>query len=80
MDKKLYIEYRVYVDPTVNQEFLSEVADKGQEAIYDLFTNACGWDGKEFPTVSDVTYEVVMEVPKPKLIIHSDFEFRQEPK
>jgi len=65
MNKKLYIEYRVYFDPSTNQELLTELADLGQEAVYNLFDHNCDIDGNEFPSPHDVTYQLVVETPEP---------------
>ena len=64
--KKLYIEYRVYFNPSTNQELLAEIADKGQEEIYNLFDTNCDMDGNSFPAPHDVTYELVVETDEVK--------------
>jgi hypothetical protein len=62
MDKKLYIEYRVYFDPNTNQDMLHEVAEAAQETIYTLFDDLKETqDGA--PSPHEVTYEVVMLIP-----------------
>jgi len=57
--KKLYIEYRVYFDPSTNQELLSEVAEAVKDKLYDMFDD----EDTPVPSLHDVTYELVMEIP-----------------
>jgi hypothetical protein len=62
-ERKLYIEYRVYFNPTTNQELLKEVAERAQEEIYKLFNDEL-WsvDYSSMPPPHDITYEIVMEI------------------
>jgi hypothetical protein len=67
-ERKLYIEYRVYFNPTTNQELLKEVAERAQEEIYTLFDGA-HIDYDSMPSPNDVTYEIVMEISCEKEIV-----------
>lgn len=62
MERKLYIEYRVYFDPRTNQDLLKEIADAGQERVYDLFEGRVDETTGPLPSPHDVTYEIVMEI------------------
>jgi hypothetical protein len=59
MEKKLYVEYRLYVNPDANQETLKELATEFQEYIHD------SWNDESHPQVfdvTDVTFELVVEI------------------
>jgi hypothetical protein len=63
-ERKLYVEYRIYFDPTTNQDILHECAEVVQQRLHDVFNGTCE-DGDDL-VPSDVTYEVVMEVENGK--------------
>jgi hypothetical protein len=57
MERKLYMEFRLYVNPDANQETLHEMAKEFQEGIHDM------WNFGDSPIkVNDITYEIVMEI------------------
>lgn len=58
MERKLYVEYRLYFDPIMNQELLRELATQFQEHIHDEWND----NPEEKCQVQDVTYEIVMEI------------------
>jgi ArsR family metal-binding transcriptional regulator len=59
MEQKLYIEYRLYFNPTANQEYLKDMAEDFQAHINDEWNHDCPHPELE---VNDVTYEIVMEI------------------
>ena len=62
MENKLYIEYRLHFPINANQDTLHELAERFQEHIYDIWNNDA--EHGAALDVTDVTYEVVMEVEK----------------
>lgn len=66
IERRLYIEYRVFVNPESNQDMLHEQAKHFQEYIHDEWNNGVEYDEHSFVECHDVTYEVVMELAKVK--------------
>lgn len=59
MERKLYVEFRLFVNPQANQETLKELAIEFQEHIFNE------WNDESHPQVfdvTDVTFEIVMEI------------------
>jgi hypothetical protein len=63
-NRRLYAEFRVYFDPSTNQEMLQEVCNAAQDRIYDMFDEPVvhDVDDQPIPAAHDVTFEIVMEI------------------
>ncbi len=61
VERRLYVEYRLYFNPDANQEIIHELAEQFQEHIYDEWTNTMHAQTLD---VKDVTYEIVVELAK----------------
>lgn len=60
IERKLYVEFRVHVNPYSNQEALKELAEGFQDYIHDEWNN--GQEYVDTPVkCNDVTYEIVMK-------------------
>jgi divalent metal cation (Fe/Co/Zn/Cd) transporter len=58
MRRRLYIEYRVELDPQTNQDLVHDIAEAVKDKLYDTFET----DSEIHAEFKDVTYEVVMVV------------------
>jgi uncharacterized protein (DUF1778 family) len=61
VERKLYVEYRVYFDPMTDQDLLHEQAKVVQDKLHDVWIGL-GETALEDIEPVDVTYECVMEV------------------
>jgi hypothetical protein len=65
-DKRLFVEFRVEFDPSTNQELLNEVAEALRDRMWDILDGCelCDDEVQPTPSAKDITFELVMMVPK----------------
>ena len=63
LNRRLYVEFRVYFDPSTNQTLLDEMAQVAQERIYDMFEGITNdHTSGPLPTPLNVTYQLTLDM------------------